>query len=181
MKLYVANCTKQNYELHYRITETPAPRMQRVQAGGQMLVAGDLSPPQVDEIIVQLRHYGAVDAKDIDRSKDFVGLAFSVDKPIKADVIGRALEHNDVVLLKKGQDTRRTVAVAINQSIERNLQESQMPETLGELEVTADELDSRGKPVSGGVRESVVVNKGAPEKMQTGTQRIKPSRAQARA
>ena len=179
MKFYVGNCTKQNYELHYRLPEALGARMQPIRAGGQILIAGDLSPKDVESLEKQLRRYGATLVTDIDRTRAFVGLCFQVDKPIKVDALGRAIEHNDAVLTAKGQEIRRTVAVAINQKIERQLEESRLPETLNDLEITVDEVDSRSKPVAGGIKEGVRVSKDAPEKPLISTQRQRPRRVGA--
>lgn len=174
MQLFIANCTKQHYELHYRLPEVPGVRMQRVSAGQQIQIAGDLSTPQVDAIISHFTNqYGMADIASIDRAKPFVGLCCSIGKPIKVDVIGRALEHNDTVLTERGREIRQTVAVALNNSIAKQMQESQLPDRLGELEMEAIEVDKRGVAVEGGVQEGVTVSQNAPtDSIKTSTRRM---------
>lgn len=177
MDLFIANCTKQKYDLHYRLPEVNGPRHQMALPGGQVKIAGDLSTPQIEALVKQLSHtVGMVHVDDINRVKPFVGLCYS-DKKIKVDVIMRAFEHNDEVLTNRGQEIRRTVAVAMSDSLKRSLEDSQIPETLGELEVTASEIDRSGKPVDGGVREGIVVSKNAPrESMQVSKSQQKNKR-----
>jgi hypothetical protein len=180
MKLYIANCTKKNYELHYRMPEVMGVRMQPVRAGHQVEIAGDLNQPQIDVVVKHFStRYGMVSVTSIDRTKAFVGLCYSTDKPIKVDVIARALHHNDQVLVSRGQDIRRAAAVSVNNAITQQLQESRVPESLGALEMTVDEVDRGGKPVDGGLREGVLVDPNAPPEMKITTKKPRSSRQRA--
>lgn len=165
LQLFIANCTKQNYDLHYRVPEVPAPRNQPLPAGGQLRIAGDLSSTQIDSVVKHfVKRYGMIDAASIKNSKTFVGLCYS-DKRIDFHTIGRGLELNDKALTQLGQEIRRKVAVATNASIDRAVKESGLPETLGELEVSMTEVDPKtGKPIDGGILESTTVSAQASER-----------------
>jgi hypothetical protein len=122
MKLFIANCTRQQQGVYYRIPESPTPRHQMIDIGRQITVSGDLNTPQIDAIIGQLRKYGLVHVDEIDKTKAFAGLCYSVDKPIKVDQIMRGVAHNDEVLDERGQQIRKEAAVAVNNALEQTLQ-----------------------------------------------------------
>ena len=112
MKLYIANCTQQVHDFVYRMLESGALRQQKIEAGGQIAIAGDLTSPEVDYIIEQHRRYGLVRVDEIDQTKPFIGLCFQTDRPIAVDKIRRALIHNREVLEDRGRQLRKEAAIA---------------------------------------------------------------------
>lgn len=101
MSLFIANPTKQNNHLYYRVPEIQRVLEEIIPAGGQIQIAKHLNPTkvQLDEILRQLEAAGAVPANAINRAKDkrFI-LVYQWDKPIDVDKIATALEKNDHLL-----------------------------------------------------------------------------------
>jgi hypothetical protein len=140
MKLFIANCTKQTQVVMYRVPEHPTPRQQHIGIGQQIQIAGDLNQPQIDSIIAQLSRYGLVRADEVDGRKPFVGLTYSVEKPVKVDRQVNAIEHNDEVLTERGHEIRKNAAVAINNGLEENVAGRA---TLKNTEIEIEELPTK--------------------------------------
>lgn len=117
MKLFIANCTKQNTMFLYRLPEEQTIRRQDIPAGGQIQVLGDtLTQTACDFIIEHHRRYGLVALKELDRIKNaFVGLCFSIEKPVPVEKIMHAAEHNDVVLDAASIETRKVAAASLSE------------------------------------------------------------------
>lgn len=119
MKIFVANTTKQNQSFHYRLPENQRLLVLNIPIGRQEPISrNELSTPEADAIIHQLRAYGAVRQDEVDRTKPFVGLCFSIDKPVKDTIIERVVGHNDDVLTERGAEIRKQAAVAINEALD---------------------------------------------------------------
>ena len=101
MALFIANPTKQNNHLYYRVPEIQRVLEEVVPAGGQIQIAKHLNPTkvQLEEVLSQLEKNGCVSATSINRAKDkrFV-LVYQWDKPIDVDKIATAIEKNDHLL-----------------------------------------------------------------------------------
>lgn len=166
MKMYVANCTQQEQSFVYRVPEYPAPRQQLIRIGTQVQISGDLTQTEIDAIISQHRKYGLVEASDIDRTKPFVGLCYSIDKPVRETAIRGAIAHNRDVLAKRGEETRKEAAIAVANAIEES-----NPGVLGALELSVEEATpigvKQGAPIEDVDRlgeQKVRVDRNAPEK-----------------
>lgn len=146
MQLYIGNATRQIVEFVYRLPETPGARNQSVPIGGQVRVSGDLSRVQIDAIIDQHAKYGLVHVDAIDRTKPFIGLCYSVDRPISSDKLGRAMNHNMEVLTNLGKQFRQEAAVAENNRIEQHIAEEKMPINLKDFEVSIVEESRKDSP-----------------------------------
>lgn len=117
-KLFIANCTKQFQDFTYTLPERPGVITQRIGPGGQLAIYGDLNPLQIESILAQHANYGLVPAVEVDRAKEFVGLCFSIDTPVKMPKIEKMLDHNDQMLRKRGEEIRDRSAIALNQAVE---------------------------------------------------------------
>lgn len=158
MKLFIANLTKQHQGFTYRVLESEGVRTQHIPVGQQIQISGDLSQPDIDYIIRQHERYGLVRADEIDRKKPFVGLCYSVDKPVREAVIHRGVEHNTDILVDRGREIRQETAIATNNRIEHDLGENQdVNASLRKLDVSVVEEEPTGgyrgedKPFSEGV------------------------------
>ena len=149
MKLFIANCTKQNYIHSYRVPEESGVRTIPIRIGAQVQIPGDFSQPQIDGLIRQHAKYGMIDVAEVDRTKPFVGLCYAVDKKIPVEKIVRAMTHNEAVLEERGRDLRRASAVASSNLIEEHLhranEQSQSDAQLSGFEMTIEEESQRGK------------------------------------
>lgn len=139
MKMFIANCTQQAQDFVYRVPESTAPRMQRIEIGSYIQISGDLNQPQITAIVRQKAPYGLVAAEDIDREKDFIGLFFTVDRHPSLTKMQEVISHNVGVMTERGRKLRQEAAVATSAAIESELP----PGSLKQLEMTVVE-DRRG-------------------------------------
>lgn len=120
MKIYVANTTKQVQQFHFRVVENPRLMMNEIPIGSQIrLYKDDASPREIDSLIYQLENYGAVRADSVQQTKQFIGLCYSVDKPVRDVTIMLAVNHNDDVLQERGYEIRKQAAVAVNDALSK--------------------------------------------------------------
>lgn len=154
-KLYIANTTMQNHTFLYRIPGDNAPKTLEIPVGQQKMIPKDLSFNEVSAIVAQHSRYGLVAADEIDRSRDFIGHCYSVDKAVDINKIRRAIDHNREVLEERGKVLRQEAALAVNMNIE----EAQ-PGELKKLEMTIKEETKNG--IDGSIHEGVIVDRNAP-------------------
>lgn len=148
-KMYVANCTQQNQIFSYRVKGSPSPRQQEIPIGGQIQLSGELSVEDIEYVVQQYGKYGFAAVNEIDRTRPFVGICFSLDKPISRDRIRQLLAHNEGVLVKLGKKIREEAAVALHeQAVMAN--EGPLRGDIGNegagLEVSISEEESRSNP-----------------------------------
>jgi hypothetical protein len=108
MDLYVLNCQKQHQILQFRVPEKREPVRVVIRSGQQHAFRG-LASDVVGAIIAQLP--GAVRAVEVSRTKDFIGLAYDIDRPVPLTQIMVADEHNSQVLDARGQEFRNLAGV----------------------------------------------------------------------
>lgn len=138
MKMFIANCTKQPWEVWFRIPGTRDARTQAIGVLGQEQISGDLMPEEVDAIVEQLSIYGMVHVNEVDRAKPFVGLCYSLDKPISVSKIGHTLEHNQEIMERRGEETRKAAAIKTSDFLDHQLRDQDLP-NLKMLEMTIEE------------------------------------------
>lgn len=124
MKLFIANCTKQNADFTYRIPETQKLTSQPILAGQQIEVYKDTSAHELQAIIDQHTMYGLVAAKDVKRTEAFIGMCYSLGQPVDIEAVMLAAEHNDEVLEKRGQEIREQLTGAIDHQVKTEAQEA---------------------------------------------------------
>ena len=117
----------------------------------------DMTTAELDSIVGQLEAIGAVPAVSVDRTKDFIGLCYSVDKPAKDTAIMSAIGHNDDVLAKRGHEMRKETAVAINEALSAD---GRGP---SELDVTVIEDSKRGEDNADALDEKIEVRRDGAE------------------
>lgn len=131
MRLYIANCTKQFQEVHYRLdfnaSGSPEPnarfqpaKRQTIAPGRQVALGGDLDHlSQIDDIMDQLRRYGLVAQMDVERTKRIIPLVCNVDTPVKAETIRRVINMNSGIQIEQGRDRRTKGAIIANDTVTR--------------------------------------------------------------
>lgn len=118
-KVFVANTTQQIQEFSYRMLEGQKLIMQRILVGQQVQLPGnDWQPADIQYLEEQHRRYGLVPVSEVDRTRAFIGVCYSVDKPVPIDAIRKALVANVAVLEERGRAARTAAAVAATQEIE---------------------------------------------------------------
>lgn len=151
MKMYVANCTQQVQDFIYRTIGSVTTRTQRIEIGSQVRLSGEFNTEDIDYIVSQHAKYGMVAASSIKNgpgSKKFVGVCYSVDKPVAVDSIQIAISLNTQVLIERGRETRQQAAVAVNNII---ADQNTSLETL-ELSVVEEPKDGSEPKVAEGHR-----------------------------
>jgi hypothetical protein len=125
MKLFVRNCTNQTQRVMYRLDifdrSLMLPNNGRIPAkfvdlkpGECRPIGGDLNhPSQADEIVKQLRVFGAIDASEANRLPRMkVAYVFQRDRPISDAIAAKVYNHNKAVLSDDGRRRREAAAIA---------------------------------------------------------------------
>jgi hypothetical protein len=148
MKMYVANATRQTVNFMYRLPGQNGLKSHFIPVGKQMLLPFDLNSEEVDYIVRYNQRYGFVDTKDIDRTKPYTGLIYSLDKPVPTTRLGYMMDHNLEVLTDRGKRNRELAAVAANQTLENELDKTPGMADLNGLEMTIVEETRPGQATS---------------------------------
>ncbi|ECZ1089612.1 hypothetical protein LWN82_003650 [Salmonella enterica] len=160
MKLYIANITKQRHDFAWRKPETGRLVYHPINAGSQAVVI-DGTRAEIDLIIQQHADYGLIDATKIDQNRIYIGLCYSIDKPVSSKVIEKAMRDNDGHLNRAAHDRRQASVLATNNALTE-----QENGYLGELEVSAEQrlnaTDDRDETAF--VDETLAVNTGTKKK-----------------
>lgn len=116
---------------------------------------------EIDLIIQQHADYGLIDATKIDQNRIYIGLCYSIDKPVASKVIEKAMRDNDGHLNRAAHDRRQASVLATNNALTE-----QENGYLGELEVSAEQrlsaTDDRDETAF--VDETLAVNTGTKKK-----------------
>lgn len=142
-KLFIANTTKQHHDFAYRIAEERQARQETIRAGTQMAIGGELTHDVIVSIIQQHEAYGLRDATTISRMRDFVGLCYSIDKPVPLDNMLYTFEKNDETLNDRAANRREQAAAAIAQNIQSSAAELGVRVPRTEVETVEE---TRGQP-----------------------------------
>jgi hypothetical protein len=119
MDLYIANATKQILQFEFRLADKG--RVSRtIGSGGQTVFSG-LKQEQIDRVIYQHRRYNMLPLSEVMGARSYVAYFYSIDRPIKPEVIAMAAARNDGVLVVQGRETRKRLAIAINDNLGSSL------------------------------------------------------------
>ena len=136
--LYVANTTQQFHEFTYRVPGESSQKMmnQRIPPGTQQRIFGDAPLPVIKGIIDQHRNYGLISAAEaVKKSKNFIGLCYSIDSPVSFDELNAAVEHNKKVKQAEDEQRKLETAIAFNSTMEEALDR---PMSVSEVEVVEE-------------------------------------------
>ncbi|WP_370602285.1 hypothetical protein [Citrobacter cronae] len=160
MKLHIANTTKQRHDFAYRKPETGRLVYHPINAGSQAVVI-DGTRAEIDLIIQQHAEYGLIDATKIDQNRIYIGLCYSIDKPVASKVIEKAMRDNDGHLNRAAHDRRQASVLATDSALSE-----QDNGYRGELEVSAEQRlnATDDKNETEFVDETLVVSAGSKKK-----------------
>ncbi|MGK0739984.1 hypothetical protein ACSFCX_06570 [Yokenella regensburgei] len=116
MKLFIANTTKQRQIFAYRKLETGRLVQIPINHGEQMTVL-DGSTEEVKAVIQHHQVYGLIDSTKIDQSQAFVGLCYSINKPVSAAVIEKTIRDNDLHLTRGAHNLRQASIMALDSTL----------------------------------------------------------------
>jgi hypothetical protein len=136
MRLYIANCTKQNQVVCYRLDYDnkgelielrkfmPA-RQQDIQPGRQAIIGGDMHKTQIDDIISQLRVYGLIGVVDVQKDdvpgRRITPLVFNIDAQVPKNIIERVFYGNQNIMIEDGRERRQKAAVANHELVQTSV------------------------------------------------------------
>ena len=138
MKLFIGNATRQVMDFRYRDLETMAPRSQKIQPGSQIKISGDLTTEMIDHVINQHDKYGMVAETKIDQARAFHGTCYAINQPITATRLVYLMDGNIEHLVKRGNEIRRTNAVAHSEGVNNVLRRAEREE-IPVLELTVQQ------------------------------------------
>lgn len=122
-KLYLANTTKQRRDFYYFQPNkdgtppkpgTPHTRVTLV-PGGPLLLPGDYSLAWIKALVEREQRYGWISATEFSRNRGFIGIIYSIDKPVSESLISATIEKNDDVMDEAAMQEQRRVALAASQ------------------------------------------------------------------
>ena len=142
--LYIANTTQQVQDFQARVPEIPQVVRLIIPIGGQAKFPMDLNPLQVEAIVSHHSVYGLVNVSEIDRTKEFVGLCYRLDKPVDIERIKYAILHNFEVLEKRGAQIRKESAVSVALSAEEQAKQIGAS-NLNAMEFSVEEVETQGR------------------------------------
>lgn len=116
MKLYIANTTKQTHKFTFRLPEMKHTKIVEIKPGSQMMVH-DGSTDELEVIISHHTIYGLTEAKKLDQNHEYVGLCYSIDKPVTYGNIENAIRDNDEKLTKSAHERRQAALAGIDQTL----------------------------------------------------------------
>jgi len=160
MKIYVANTTRQVQDLQWRSIGGKEPRRMPIDVGQQVSLPGEWNSEDVAYLEEQHRRYGLIPVDEIDRTRDFVGICYSVDKPIAVEKIRRALASNQEVLEERGRMLRQHAAVAVAGMVQQNHPEAGL--TSLEMTIQEERTDGGALAVNEGIRVDATGASGPP-------------------
>lgn len=148
-KLFIANTSKQNHHFAFRLPEWQGPKFDMIQVGGQIAVCSgqDLSQDQVDFIIKSHVPYGLRSVTEAAKEKDFVGLCYSIGKPVTLDSFGKVFEHNEDAMKERAAERRQETVAAVAES----LRNTGAPMQRAEVEIIEETRGGATPSISEGV------------------------------
>ena len=139
MKLFIANCSKQECHFTYMIPENPRPFSHHIRAGSQIQIEGN--QPTIDAIVYQHAIYGMMDVKKV--KKGFGGLCYAIDKPISVEAIESGFTQSDQEMIDRAQQARNATAAAADQILQNKAQEMGLKQKSGlEVEIVEDKKNA---------------------------------------
>lgn len=122
-QLYVANTTVQFRDFVAILPESGNMLRQKIRPGHQAMVY-DGPDYVIDNIIKQNEVYGLKREEEVKRSRQFVGMVYQLDRPIKKETLGVADNSNHAALIEFGSEVRENVANYAQASIMNTMRET---------------------------------------------------------
>lgn len=142
MPLYIANCSKFNYELHYWVENSKKPVVTKIRPGGQENVYPQGTRADHERIVEQHKMYGLTAVSEIDRTQQFVGQCYQFDTPITHDRLFTTMERNDDVIYEQALERRKEAMASTDDLVRRAAQETDWK--VGNIEVEIKEVEQKG-------------------------------------
>lgn len=140
--MFIANATHQIQDFCYTVPEHHGIISQPIGIGQQIRISahgGNLSPADVECILDHHRKFGLISVEEIPRTKNFAGLCYSLDKPVSFPRLTELIQQNRGALVRRGEEQRRAAAIAVNDTIQRQVTESGSRDVLQQVVVEIEE------------------------------------------
>lgn len=128
-RLYIANLSRQDHDFWYRVPAEEGfvkqAQFRKIHKGTQQQIHNEAPRVVLEAIVEQHRQYGLIEASEVTKTKDFVGLCFSFDQPVNLDQMNYGVDHNSGVLYDRGVRNREEAALAADQAFETTLVDAQ--------------------------------------------------------
>lgn len=128
-RLYVANLGRQPHDFHYRVPAeigwSRQTQHRRIAPGTQQQIHTEAPLPVLEAIIEQHRQYGLIEASEVPKTKGFVGICFSIDRPVPLDQMEYGVDHNAGALQEQGVKNLEEAAFAADRAFENTLIDAQ--------------------------------------------------------
>jgi hypothetical protein len=144
-RMYIANCSQHDQTFLYKVPESQATYLQDIRAGQQVVLARELTKPDIDAIVEHHARYGMIEAGNAGRTRMVAPLLYSVDRQIALSRIQEQIRRNSEIQVAQGKDSRQLAAVQTNDYVEQQLRDMKLPDTLTEMsmEITEESRDTR--------------------------------------
>lgn len=143
MSLFIANCSKQQFEIHYWVEGSPnKPVVTKIRPGGQENVYPQGNSVDHQRIVDQHKAYGLMPVSEIDRHEGFIGQCYQFGTPIPLDRLQSTMKRNEEELYEQAQERRKEAAAATDDTVRRAAAESEMKVENFEVEIT--EVEQKG-------------------------------------
>lgn len=150
--LYVGNTTKQHQDFTFRMPESDKLINLNIPAGTQIPALRDVSEEVANAVVDQHKRYGMVSQAEARKTKGFIGMVYSFDKPVKLDTLQIAFTHNQEILTEKARENLKIVGAATKgalDQISKDGEGSGLPRV--ELEVVEQPKEGQQATVAQGV------------------------------
>jgi hypothetical protein len=138
--MFVGNVRKQHHVFHYRVSGRTNLTSQEIPIGQQIKLSGDLTPDDIEGVILQHQQYGFCDANN-DIPKKFGGILYSIGKPISEDKLRKAMIKFQQQMVEMGQEIRKQAAVSVSSQIDSEIVGVDNPNMkLTNLEMSVEEV-----------------------------------------
>jgi hypothetical protein len=138
--MYVANLNRQVNDFTYRLPEETKPKSIKIQIGQQVRL-GDMSQDTIDRIVQQMARYGLRNVTELQQTRGYVGLLYSVGKPVPLDnerIVDGTVEQNDAVLNASAETRREATAAVVASQIQSEMAQRGVQVPRAEIEIVEE-------------------------------------------
>ena len=167
MALFVANLSKQIFQLHFWVERVSRPVVVEIPPGQQKSIYQEGSRADHESIVDQHKMYGLTPVGEIDRTDGFIGQCYQFDTPVPMDRLYNTMVSNEDVLVDKSQRIRKESAAAADDLLRKAAQETDSK--IAEFAVEIEEVDQKG--VESQINEVITVGEGEQQHRRRGRQR----------
>jgi len=154
MSLFIANVSKQNFQLHFWVERTSRPIVVDIPPGSQKSIYQEGTRSDHENIVGQHKMYGLIPVSEIDRHKGFVGQCYQFDTPVPMERLFETMKNNDESLYELSAERRKEAAASADDLLKRAAQETDSKVSAFAIEI--EEMEQKG--VDTQVHEVITMN-----------------------